>query len=122
LFVRRFLLIPGVACLPALFHKPVKEIRQDPRYLYETELRSAVDSIRVIKRRREMQVFHGDSLLKIYRVAPGDMPGDHKHFKGDEHTPEELYRINDRNPYSPSQFFLKSCIKYGRGRSNLRSE
>ncbi len=71
-----------------------------PDGLYDVALRSPVDSICVIKRRREMLVFRNDSLLKVYRVALGDTPVGHKHFQGDERTPEGLYRIHDRNPAS----------------------
>lgn len=74
-----------------------------PRYadrLYEVVLRQPVDSICVVKHRREMLVFSRDSLLKVYRVALGDTPIGPKRFQGDERTPEGLYRINDRNPYS----------------------
>jgi len=110
--MRRIFLVSGMACLlaifgwgafrelPELFHEPVKEFHRYPPHLYETVLQMPVDSICVIKRRREMLVFHGDSLLKIYHVALGDTPVGHKHFEGDERTPEGLYRINDRNPFS----------------------
>jgi murein L,D-transpeptidase YafK len=71
-----------------------------PERLYSCALTKQVDSIYVVKSRREMYVFNGDSLLKIYRISLGDTPVGHKHFQGDERTPEGLYRIFDRNPNS----------------------
>jgi murein L,D-transpeptidase YafK len=71
-----------------------------PERLYSCALRKGVDSIYVVKSRREMYVYNGDSLLKIYRISLGDTPVGHKHFQGDERTPEGLYRIFDRNPQS----------------------
>jgi len=59
-----------------------------------------VDSIVVVKHLRQMSVYHQDTLLKIYRVALGDTPVGHKHFEGDEKTPEGLYHIFDKNPNS----------------------
>jgi murein L,D-transpeptidase YafK len=63
-------------------------------------LKSEVDSIYVVKHLREMYVYRGGKLLKIYKVSLGDAPVGHKHFQGDEKTPEGLYYINDRNPLS----------------------
>jgi len=59
-----------------------------------------IDSIVVIKHLRQMSVYRHDTLLKIYRVALGDTPVGHKHFEGDEKTPEGLYTIFDKNPNS----------------------
>lgn len=71
-----------------------------PLQLYTVPLMSGVDSLCVVKHRRALFVYHGGVLLKIYRVALGDAPAGHKHFEGDEHTPEGLYFINGRNPAS----------------------
>jgi murein L,D-transpeptidase YafK len=74
-----------------------------PRFaerLYAVNLRQPVDSICVIKQDRVMLVFGNDSLIKVYRIALGDTPVGHKHFQGDERTPEGLYRIDGRNPNS----------------------
>jgi len=67
---------------------------------YHTSLNKTVDSIVVIKQLREMYVYHQAHLQKIYRVALGDAPTGHKHFEGDEKTPEGLYYINGKNPNS----------------------
>lgn len=68
--------------------------------LYNVPLTGNVDSIVVIKHIREMYVYHNRSLLKIYRIALGDAPVGHKHFQGDEKTPEGLYKIDGKNPNS----------------------
>ncbi len=111
-FMRHLLLIGGLICLLAglgwgALQKipgvaPAVAGRESgfPATHYETQLQQAVDSICVIKHNREMLVFGGDSLLKVYRIALGDAPVGHKRFQGDERTPEGLYRINDRNPQS----------------------
>ncbi len=59
-----------------------------------------VDSIVVIKHSRDMLVYQNSLLLKRYKISLGDTPVGHKHFRGDERTPEGLYRINDKNPNS----------------------
>ena len=67
---------------------------------YNATLSETVDSIYVIKHLREMYVFHNGALQKIYRFSLGDAPVGHKHFQGDEKTPEGLYFIDGKNPYS----------------------
>jgi murein L,D-transpeptidase YafK len=67
---------------------------------YRATLHKSVDSIVIIKHLRELYVYHDTALQKIYRIALGDAPVGHKHFKGDEKTPEGLYYINDKNPNS----------------------
>lgn len=110
--MRRVLLISGIGCLLgglgwgamlemqlAMSGKTLVGTHHAEHY-YEAVLQSPVDSICVVKHQREMLVFREDSLLKVYRIALGDTPMGHKHFQGDERTPEGLYRINDRNPNS----------------------
>jgi murein L,D-transpeptidase YafK len=70
------------------------------RKYYHASLHNSIDSIVVIKHIREMYVYHKGELQKIYRVALGDAPVGHKHFEGDEKTPEGCYRIFDKNPNS----------------------
>jgi murein L,D-transpeptidase YafK len=75
----------------------------DPMERYfKTKLKKGtrVDSIVVVKHLRQMSVYHKNALLKIYRIALGDTPVGHKHFEGDEKTPEGLYVIFDKNPNS----------------------
>ena len=110
--MRLILLVSGISCLLAgagwgLVNKvsaPGRETAtpyaSHPHRYYDAVLHEPVDSICVVKSRRELMVFHRDTLLKIYRVSLGDTPLGHKHFQGDERTPEGLYRIDGRNPYS----------------------
>lgn len=59
-----------------------------------------IDSIVVLKHLRLMTAYYKGVALKQYRIALGDAPEGHKHFRGDERTPEGLYCIADRNPNS----------------------
>ena len=70
------------------------------RSYYTVPLTTGVDSLCAVKHRRELLAYRHGKLLKIYRFALGDAPVGHKHFEGDERTPEGLYVINDKNPYS----------------------
>ena len=67
---------------------------------YTASLTTSVDSICVVKHLRELYVFHQGQLQKIYRIALGSAPMGHKHFQGDDRTPEGCYFINGKNPYS----------------------
>ena len=66
----------------------------------DTPLIKQVDSILVLKSKREMLVFNSKELLKVYHVSLGEIPVGPKHFEGDLKTPEGLYYINDKNPHS----------------------
>ncbi|MCB0700382.1 MAG: L,D-transpeptidase family protein [Chitinophagales bacterium] len=61
---------------------------------------TSIDSLVVLKSKREIRAYLSGRYLKTYKVALGDAPVGHKQFEGDEKTPEGLYRINDRNPNS----------------------
>ena len=61
---------------------------------------SKIDHIVVFKSQRQMRVYQGEKLMKIYPISLGDQPVGHKQFEGDEKTPEGIYRINERNPNS----------------------
>lgn len=69
-------------------------------YFPEKKLTTEVDKIVVEKSKRRMSVFANDVLLKTYRISLGDAPEGHKHFEGDEKTPEGIYTINSKNPNS----------------------
>jgi hypothetical protein len=74
-------------------------------YCYpETKLpiNTKIDTIIVLKSKRELQIFFKKKLLKKYKVALGANPIGHKHFEGDEKTPEGSYSI----------FKLKTSIAY----------
>ncbi|MBS1774484.1 MAG: L,D-transpeptidase family protein [Bacteroidetes bacterium] len=61
---------------------------------------AVIDSIVVKKDTRMMYVFEHGKLLKTYRIALGLEPKGRKHIQGDMRTPEGLYRINNKNPFS----------------------
>lgn len=66
----------------------------------EVEKVISIDSLVVLKHKREMRAYLNGRYLKTYKIALGDSPKGHKQFEGDEKTPEGLYYINDRNPNS----------------------
>lgn len=66
----------------------------------DTPLTKQVDSIVVLKAKRELLVYRSGILLKVYHVSLGSAPVGPKHFKGDYKTPEGIYRIFDKNPHS----------------------
>ena len=59
-----------------------------------------IDKIEVIKHKRELNVYSKGKLLKTYSISLGREPIGDKHFEGDNKTPEGIYIINDKNPYS----------------------
>ncbi len=69
-----------------------------------------IDKITVIKHKRELSVYSGEELLKTYTISLGREPTGHKHFKGDNKTPEGIYTINDKNPNSA--YHLNLGISY----------
>jgi murein L,D-transpeptidase YafK len=68
------------------------------------------DRIIVNKGRREMLLLHGESVLRVYRVALGRDPLGHKQQEGDGRTPEGSYTIDRRNPRS--RYYLSLRISY----------
>jgi len=59
-----------------------------------------IDKIIVIKHKRKLEVYSEDELLKTYKISIGREQIGAKHFEGDDKTPEGIYNINDKNPYS----------------------
>lgn len=66
----------------------------------KVRLTEPVDSIVVIKSERRMEVYHNQRMLKSYHVCLGSEPVGPKHFQGDGKTPEGMYRIDGKNPFS----------------------
>jgi|TARA_B100000795_G_scaffold266139_1_gene248879 murein L,D-transpeptidase YafK len=56
--------------------------------------------IKVYKKKRILEVYEKDVLFKTYKIALGKQPVGHKHFEGDNKTPEGVYFINGKNQYS----------------------
>lgn len=71
---------------------------------------SQADRIVMIKSERRLTLFHGDKVLKTYKVALGGHPVGTKTRQGDGKTPEGNYVIDSRNAHS--QFHLSLHISY----------
>ncbi len=59
-----------------------------------------IDKLIVYKGKRKMEAYSGNNLIKTYTIALGKNPEGHKQYEGDNKTPEGIYMINARNPYS----------------------
>ncbi len=55
------------------------------------------DNVIVWKGQRRLLLLDGDKTLKVYTVALGREPHDHKVHEGDGRTPEGSYRLDRRN-------------------------
>ena len=64
----------------------------------------------VSKKRREMVLLRGESVLRTYRIALGREPVGPKREEGDGRTPEGRYVIDRRN--ARSKFYLSLHISY----------
>ena len=61
---------------------------------------SQIDSILVLKSKRQLSVFSKGKLIKTYTISLGKSPVGAKQFQGDNKTPEGVYFINGRNAHS----------------------
>jgi len=59
-----------------------------------------IDSIAIHKGTRQLFIFSKEQLMKTYNVALGVNPVGKKEVEGDNKTPEGLYSINRKNPFS----------------------
>jgi murein L,D-transpeptidase YafK len=74
-----------------------------------------IDYIRVAKSAREMTLYSGgQAVYVIHGIQLGDAPVGHKHFQGDERTPEGRYTIDYGNP--GSAYHLSLHISYPNAR------
>ena len=89
---------------------------------HERKLQTTVDSIVVVKKFRHMYVFNSGKLLKVYNISLGEQPVGPKHFKGDRKTPEGIYYITKRNPYSMAHKSLAISYPNERDRKYARSQ
>ena len=53
-----------------------------------------IDSIVVVKSKKQLYVYSSGKILKTYKVVFGGNPIGPKHIEGDEKTPEGKYIIN----------------------------
>ncbi|MCP9222569.1 L,D-transpeptidase family protein [Erythrobacter sp. LQ02-29] len=67
-----------------------------------------VDFLRVDKSDRTLVLYdHGRAVRRYTGLQFGDAPLGHKHFEGDERTPEGRYTIDARNPQSAYHLSLR---------------
>jgi murein L,D-transpeptidase YafK len=59
-----------------------------------------IDFLKVVKSERRMEAYFHDSLVMTYAISLGEHPAGHKQYQGDEKTPEGIYTIFNKNPYS----------------------
>ncbi|MFV0360914.1 L,D-transpeptidase family protein [Tropicimonas sp.] len=59
-----------------------------------------VTRLQIVKNRRKLYVFNGQTLLRDYKIHLGNVAEGPKRFRGDGKTPEGTYLIDRRNPRS----------------------
>ena len=59
-----------------------------------------IDKLVVYKSKRKLLAYSNGQLVKTYKISLGRNPIGDKEFEGDKKTPEGLYFIDDKNPYS----------------------
>ena len=79
-----------------------------------------ITQIRKGKSERKLLLYYSGKHLKTYSISLGDNPVGHKEKEGDEKTPEGLYNINGRNPYS--KYHLSLRISYPNEQDKLNAE
>jgi len=77
------------------------------------------DRVIVRKSARRMDLMHGDTVLRSYRVALGLNPVGPKEQEGDSRTPEGHYQLTRRNPRS--EYFLSIQVSYPNDRDLQRA-
>ncbi len=111
------LLVSGIFVLPLLwwyypyFRKtwaPKLGWRRRRKTTHEVPLALSVKSPNLVihKARREMELYDGERLVKVYRIALGLNPVDDKRKEGDGCTPEGDFYICTKNDRSRFHLFL----------------
>lgn len=59
-----------------------------------------IDKILVVKHQRKLYLMSEGNAVKEYQISLGRSPKGKKEFEGDGKTPEGLYFIDGKNPYS----------------------
>lgn len=83
---------------------------QKPESKFRSYHGPEVTRVVVHKGVRQMELWHHDQVLRIFRVDLGGDPNGHKTREGDRRTPEGHYVIDRRNPNS--RFHLSIGIDY----------
>lgn len=95
---------------------------------HETQLASLTPSgsvkanmLIVFKRKHQLVLMHGDHVLDVFPIALGRYSEDGpKERRGDQKTPEGLYRITAKNDHS--NFYRAMSISYPNARDRARAE
>ena len=69
-----------------------------PENKLQTEIQ--IDKLVVYKSKRQLLAFANGQLMKTYTISLGRQPIGHKEVQGDNKTPEGMYYIYSKNPYS----------------------
>lgn len=73
--------------------------------------RTKASKILVLKEDRWLKLLdENGETIKSYKIALGKEPVGRKRFEGDNKTPEGLYYINNKNPYS--RYYLSLQVSY----------
>jgi murein L,D-transpeptidase YafK len=80
---------------------------------------SRATSILMEKQARRLTLFHGDKVIKTFRVALGGDPIGTKQREGDSRTPEGDYSVDSKNPRS--HFHLALHISYPDAADRVRA-
>ena len=79
-----------------------------------------IDLIVIDKSRRTLALMHGAKPIRVYRgIKLGSAPHGHKHFEGDEKTPEGRYSIDFRN--AASHYHLSLRLSYPNAVDRVRA-
>ncbi|WP_246221805.1 L,D-transpeptidase family protein [Marichromatium bheemlicum] len=79
------------------------------------------DRVVVHKSSRTLELWHGQTLLRSYRVALGGAPVGHKFRSGDERTPIGDYVLDWRNPHSNFHKSIHISYPNARDRATARA-
>lgn len=80
----------ALVSIATYYHYPEKRLPKDQK----------IDFLKVLKSEQEMSAYYKDTLVMTYKVSFGENPVGHKQYEGDEKTPEGVYTIFNKNPYS----------------------
>lgn len=81
-----------------------------------------VELVQVDKSARTLTLFADGRAVKTYSgIQLGGAPQGHKHFEGDERTPEGLYSIDARNPQSAYHLSLRISYPNARDRAYAKA-
>lgn len=69
-----------------------------------------IDSVRVLKAERRLELMQGNRVARTYKVALGGEPVGHKQKEGDQKTPEGAYVLDYKK--ADSAFHLSIHISY----------